>query len=105
MSRKRKQPDVEELSMETPEILVELRAAKDTLENDNWPLAVIRGGVDRMTIKRTGRTTTIKIVSPDGGTYSDGYNPQTPGWEQSRKMQLDRRRQAKLAAQHPPKPV
>ena len=36
-------------------------------ELDHWPLAVVWGGIDKMTVEQKGNMTIIKIVSPEGG--------------------------------------
>jgi hypothetical protein len=80
---------------DAPEALVELitldpftRGKKDT-----WPLASIKGGVDKMTVEIKGNTTIIKIVSPDA---SSGLDP--GGWERPKREWRSRRgRQAKAA--------
>ncbi len=53
---------------------------------DHWPLASIRGGVDKMTVQRKGNTTIIKIVSPEGGSYLD-----PDGWERPKRQWRTRR--------------
>jgi hypothetical protein len=47
---------------------------------DYWPLASVKGGVDRITVERRGNTTIIKIVSPGGGSYLD-----PDGWDRPKR--------------------
>ena len=68
---------------DAPVALVELithdplhpRAKKDT-----WPIASVKGGVDKMTVERKGNTMIIKIVSPEGGSTLD-----PGGWERPKR--------------------
>jgi hypothetical protein len=55
-------------------------------KKDTWPLAAIRGGVDKMTVERKGNTTIIKIVSPDGSSVLD-----PGGWERPKREWRSRR--------------
>jgi hypothetical protein len=58
------------------EINVELRDKRNHPGSpEYWPLAVVEGGIDRITVEREGNTTIIKIVSPEGHEYAD------PVWE------------------------
>lgn len=65
----------EEFSLDAKEIVVELRdrpgGAK--LAEHSWPIAVVRGGIDKFSITHRGDTTTIKIVSPAGNAISDDW--------------------------------
>ena len=68
--------------IDTPAISIQLRNAKGSPRSqDYWPLATIKGGIETMTVTRRGRTLTLKIVSPDAAVWSDGWNPNVPGWE------------------------
>jgi len=53
---------------------------------DRWPIAIVKGGIDKMTVERKGNTTIIKIVSPEGGDYLD-----PGGWERPRREWRSRR--------------
>jgi hypothetical protein len=68
----------EELTLDTKEILVQLRAAKDAVRNDKWPLAVVTGGIDKLRVKqvrtKSGVKTTIEIHSLDGRAETENYD-------------------------------
>ena len=65
----------EELGLDTKEIMVELRAAKNGVTGDYWPLAKVTGGIDKFTVRqrrtKTGLKTTIEITSLDGYVLAD----------------------------------
>ena len=67
-----------ELTMDTKRIVVELRAAKKSTDNDGWLLAALEGGIDKMTIRqrqtKAGLKTTIEFTSLGGGSLTDNYD-------------------------------
>ena len=68
-----------ELDAYTPEIMVELRAAKDALKKgDIWPLATLKGGLTKMSIRqrqtKAGMKTTIEFVSEDSVAHTVGID-------------------------------
>ena len=62
----------------TPEIMVELRAAKDAIKGDTWPLATLKGGMTRMSVRqrqtKSGMKTTIEFISEDARAHTDGFD-------------------------------
>jgi hypothetical protein len=70
MPRKPKKPiPVEDAPSATVE--VRTRDFQTRGPKDHWPLAILGGGIDKMTVERKGNTTIIKIVSPEGGSVLD----------------------------------
>jgi hypothetical protein len=61
---------------------------------DRWPLAVVEGGVKKMTVKQEGNTTIIKIVSAEGG----GSWLDPGGWEKPQRKSRTRRASEPKAA-------
>jgi len=82
MPKKAKEPLEAENAAEATIELV----ARNRGQNDRWPLASVKGGVDKMTVERKGNTTIIKIVSPEGGSYLD-----PDGWQRPKREWRSRR--------------
>ena len=72
-----------------PKAMIYLVEHSDTIDPfrpgvDRWPLACVEGGVDKMTAdwNSNTHTLTVKIISPDGGTFLDegGWARPKRGW-------------------------
>jgi hypothetical protein len=76
--------DIEEVTMDTRSISIEMRNGAARGKSDRWPLASVIGGIDKLTIDRRGNTTIIKIVSPQGGPIMDNWERPKRQWRSRR---------------------
>jgi len=62
----------EEVTMNTSVIRLQL-VSEHPVKNDRWPLAVLKGGIDKMTFRQRGNRTIVEFVSPEARVTADSW--------------------------------